>query len=403
MKRKNIYMDYASITPIDPKIAKRVHVVEKTMWHNPSSIHAHGVAAKHMLDEARERVAKTVHCRKDEVIFTGSGTEASNLAIIGVVRAAKKRGMQPQVVLTRIEHPATSFAAQRAVEDAGGDAEVHMVDVGSDGLIDLQALKLRITPQTVLVSVIHANNEIGTVQDVRAIKRFLDTYKKALGRSEQDYPYLHIDAAQSPNYLSINRDALGADLITLDAGKIYGPRGCGCLCVRHNVPLDAVIVGGGQEKGLRSGTENLPAIVGFSHALVEAQQRFEKDAKHMVTLRDTLAKGILKIAAESGRMAHVNGVWNEGDYASRIANNVNVCIEDMSGELLVLRFDAHGIAISAASSCKHLDDDARSIVVEALGDPACAASSLRFTLGRGTTLREIKDVLAAAKTIFATK
>jgi cysteine desulfurase len=368
------FMDHASATPADPSVLAVMERTARECWQNPSSLHAEGVAARKILDDARARVAKVVRCRAAEIYFTGSGTEADNIAVLGVLKAVAKESGAVHLVTTSVEHPAVARIAD-AIENGSINQSVAVTHLAprEDGRIDLEALRALLRPDTALVSVIHAHNEFGTVIDTRAIRRVLDEYKKSLGRDASAMPYLHADASQSPAHLSVDRQRLGVDLLTLDGSKIYGPKGVGALYVRHGVPIESVTYGGSQERGLRPGTENVPAIAGFATALELCEAKRESEVARLTPLRDSLIEGVLALCERIGKPASVNG----------------------DAEMLVLRLDAAGISCSAAASCNSLADDDRSEAIVGLGKPSCAGSSLRFTLGRSTNKAHIERALKA--------
>ncbi len=351
---------------------------------NPSAIYKEGLVAKAAVQNARQKIAGLLNIRQEEMVFTGSGTEADNLAILGVFEAFKKQ-FKPHIITTNIEHPAVLEACKH-IEQEGG--EVSYIEVEENGIVDPQKIKAALKPNTVLVSVMLANNEIGTIQPLREISRVI--------RPEgfKNFPYLHTDASQAANYLDLSFQKLGVDMMTLDASKIYGPKGAGLLAIRRNVSIKPIIFGGGQEKGLRSGTENVPAIVGTALALEKAQTMREGESARLTSLRDYFFETLMKI---------IPNVTLNGDRTKRLPNNVNICVPGLDAEFAVIKLDQAGISCSSASSCLNLSENSYSYVVDSLGKMGklCRESSLRFSFGRGTTKRELNLTLSKIQSIIA--
>ena len=398
MSRKRIYLDYAATTPLDPRVWKAMQPFWGKHFGNPSSIHAEGVAAKKALDSSRTSVARSLEAHADEIVFTSGGTEANNLAIFGTVlpynydRSYMVGGEKPHVVTTNIEHTSVQEPL-RELERQGRIGVTH-VPVEPNGIVKPEKIIAAIRPSTVLVSVMYANNEIGTIQPIRKIGQLLGPIHNSKfiihnSPNEKRYPVFHSDACQAPLYLRCLVNALGVDLMTLDGHKIYGPKGVGALYVRRGTPLVPVTVGGGQERGLRSTTENVPAIVGFAEALHIAASEREKESIRVAKLRDFLYADVLKnISIEK----EVNGSIRKGE---RLPNNLNISFPGVDTEFLTLKLDAEGISVSTKSSC--LKDEKASYVVKALGGgDKRSSSSLRFTLGRNTTKN---DVVAATRAL----
>lgn len=376
-KKHRIYLDHASTTPTHPSVFSAMKPYLQKNFHNPSALYAEGVAMKKVLDTAHKDVAGIIHALPDEIIFTGSGTEADNLAIIGVVKSALQNGVKnPHVIISAIEHPAI-MELQTEIKTLGGSVSV--VPVLENGILDIDAFRKSLKKNTVLVSVMYANNEIGTIQPIRDIAKAIRFFRKQMSSSAV-YPYFHTDASQAGNYCDLNVLSLGVDMMTLDGSKIYGPKGVGMLFVKRGTRIAPIMHGGGQERGLRSGTENLAGIVGFAKALSIMQADREKESKRLTSIRDKAFKYILNYIPN----AKING-----DVVERLPNNINICVPAMDGEYAVILADAAGFAISGASSCRTLSENARSYVVEAIGRADCAESSVRITLGRGTSAKDV--------------
>lgn len=380
-------MDHASTTPIDREVYVAMEPYIKEHFVNPSSIYARGAEMKKVVEDARIDVARILGVKKSEVVFTGSGTESDNLAVYGVWTQAKKEIKNPHIVTTTIEHPAVLEVA-RQIEKEGGS--VTYVPVDESGVVSAKDVCSAITEDTVLVSVMHANNEIGTIQPVGEIGRKIKSIRE---KNKSAYPFFHTDASQTANYLPIGPHSLGVDLLTLDASKIYGPKGVGVLVVRDGALIQPIMFGGGQEGGLRPGTENVAAIVGCARALLMAAELREKESERLLPLRDELFEGIKECVS--------NATLN-GDSSKRLPNNVNICIPGLNAEYAVIRLDEKGIECSSASACKNISSETSSYVIDALGNEGrrCRNSSLRFTLGRGTTRDDISRVVAAVKELY---
>lgn len=377
MKKRRIYLDYATTTPLDPQVARAMHASERDGFGNPSSLHREGVVATVALKNARTSVARAIEAHPHEIVFTGSGTEANNLAIVGVIRRLRESGKdiaKLHAVTTTIEHSSV-LEPFRALEREG--LKVTYVPVDEEGIARLDVLKQSLQKNTVLVSVMYANNEIGTVQPIRKIA--------ALLRSSPARPIFHTDACQAPLYLNVNQDYLGADLISFDAHKLYGPKGVGALYIREGTRLAPILHGGGQERGMRPGTESVPLIVGLAEALALAVKRRARDAERVRRLRGRFLDGILRLIPD----VRVNGGMRD-----RLPNNANISVPGLAAEFAVLQLDARGVACSSKSACRERDE--ASYVVAALGRAdGSESSSLRFTLGRATTARDIDAAVRA--------
>ena len=381
-RKERLYFDHAAITPIDPTVEKKMQSVTKN-FANPSSLYAEAVENKEAITAARKTIASFFNIQSDEIIFTASGTEANNLAILGVFNGYQGK-KTPHFIVSAIEHPSILEACAE-VERLGG--QVTYVLPEADGTIDPKKVRAALKPTTVLVSVMYANNEIGTIQSVGAIGRMVKEY-----REERDYPFFHTDASQAPNYLPIHVGHLSADMVTLDAGKIYGPRSIGLLAVRRTVPLHPIIFGGGQERGLRSGTENTAAIVGFAEALMITEKMRESEGERLVELRDYLESEIKKKFPEA--IIH-------GADAPRLPNITNVCFPGLDAEFAVIKLDHLGILCSSASACQSNAEENFSPTVAAIPEigETCKRSSLRFSMGRSTTKKDVDALLSALEQI----
>jgi cysteine desulfurase len=384
---KRIYLDNAAVTPVHKSVLKAMDRTAKTYYGNPSSIHEEGVRARKAYLESKRSIASFMGGNADDIVIVGSGTEANNLAIIGVAEARIAEGARYEdlhFVTTAIEH-ASVLECARYLEKKG--VRVDYLNVDGRGIIDIEELRKKIKPNTFLVSVMYVNNEVGTIQPIGEIARMVRGVRKNNGA---EFPYLHTDACQASLFLEINAQNLGADLITIDGQKMYGPRGIGVLWKRQNVPLLAVIHGGGQEKGGRSGTENVSAIVGLAKAAEYVNGKRQLEQRRVTALRDYFIDQLLSI----------KGVVVNGDRSERIANNVNISVPGKDNEFIVLNLDAQGVACSTKSSC--LRDEGESYVIAALGKGTeIARSSIRFSLGYETHKRDIDRTVSLLKRLLA--
>jgi len=379
---KRIYLDHGSTTYLDPRVRAAMEPYWEDEYGNPSSIYEEGRMAKHALSNARTKIGVILNCRPSEIVFTAGGTESDNMAILGVARAYKKYGNH--ILTTKIEHHAVLHAFEQLKKEG---FEVTYTEVDKEGIIDLKKFKAALRPETILVSVMFVNNEIGTIQPISEVSKILRSFRKELRIKNEELrmlPFLHTDAIQAGAYLDLNVEKLGVDLLSLNGSKIYGPKGVGCLYVKNDIKIEPVLYGGGQENNLRSGTENIPGIIGFAKALELVQQNREKESKRLSMLRDQLLDGILK---------EIPDVILNGSRERRVPNNVNVSFYGVEGESAVLYLDAKGIAVSTGSACSS-DSLEPSHVIMALKRPyEYAHGSLRFTLGKRNTKSDIDYTL----------
>lgn len=390
-----IYLDYAASTPLDKRVLRAMDPYFSKKFANPGSLHSFGQEAISAVDASRESIAKSIGADFREVIFTGSATEANNLALRGVVAKFKSDhpGVVPKVITSSIEHESVLETA-RALEGEG--VEVVYLPVDREGVVDLDALKAALDERAVLVSIMYANNEVGTIQPIREIARII----KDVIKSPDRRPLLHTDAAQAFQFLDCNVRTLGIDLMTFSSHKMYGPKGVGALYI-HNKgakkeALVPIITGGGQEFGMRSGTENVPAIVGFAKAVELASASREAESKNIEALRERLWGGIKKAFPE----AESNG---PSASSGRLPNILNVYFPGNSAEDLLTKFDLHGVAVSSGSACRSRATEA-SYVLLALGhSKERTRESIRFSLGRLTTKREIDGALKVCAKLFPGK
>lgn len=377
--KQNIYLDHAATTPCDPKVVKAMASYWTENFGNPSSLYAMGQKAKAALDNSRQTIAKIFACRPEEIIFTGGGTESINLAIKGLVMASR---LNPAHIITsNFEHHAVLNSVE-ALKKWGH--EVSLAPVDADGLIMLDKLFSAIKDNTILISVMMANNEVGTIEPIQEMGARLTKINQERKEKKLPHIYLHTDACQAAGALDLNVEKLHVDLLTINASKIYGPKGVGVLYVKRGTPLKALVDGGGQENNLRSGTENVPGIIGLATALELAQADREKENKRLIELRDWLIKELLKIPK----------TLLNGHPEKRLPNNINISILDIEGEAMLLYLDEIGIQASTGSACTAQDLEP-SHVIRALGRPYEAAhGSLRLTLGRSTKKSDLEYLLS---------
>ncbi|MGC1380894.1 MAG: cysteine desulfurase family protein [Candidatus Baltobacteraceae bacterium] len=368
MNLARIYLDNAATTPLRAEAAEAMRAAHADGAHNPSSLHAEGRRARSQLDRARDRIAAALGARRTEVTFTGGGTESDNLALIGVARGLRRRG---RVLVSAIEHHAVLAALERL--QAEGFA-TELLPVDARGRVDPDAFARSLGPETLLASVIYANNEIGTVQPVAELARI----------AHQHGVLFHTDAIAAPQWLSIDVGELGVDLLSLSAHKFAGPHGVGLLYARSGVPIAPVLHGGGQEFGRRSGTENVAGIAGMAAALESAVAERSQAYPRVEALRDRLEAGIRSAVSD----VNVNGAG-----AARLPNLLSAGFGGVDAAALLIRLDLAGIAVSAGSACTSGSPEP-SHVLAALGvEPHWRDGSIRFSLGTRTTQAEIDRVL----------
>jgi cysteine desulfurase len=364
-----VYLDHASTTPVHPGVLQAMEPYLRQEFGNPSNLHPPGRRAAEARERARAQVARVLGCHADEVVFTGGGSESDNLALTGVALA---RPGGRHLVTTAIEHSAVLGAARGLTEHFGRD--VTYVSVGESGIVDPAEVVAAIRPDTFLVSVMFANNEIGTIQPVAEIARLA----RARG------VLVHTDAVQAAGLLDLDVDRLEVDLLSLSAHKFYAPKGVGVLYVRRGTPLAPLIHGGDQEGHRRAGTENVAGIVACGAALELVEQHRPATCARLTALRDRLLEGI---------EARVPGALLNGDRRRRLPSNVNVCLGDVQGETVLLELEMESVYASSGSAC-HAGSQDPSHVLLAIGrSPEMAHTALRLTLGAPTTEAEIDRVL----------
>ncbi|HAN94565.1 MAG: cysteine desulfurase NifS [Limnochordia bacterium] len=365
---KRIYMDHAATTPVRPEVWEAMLPYFSTEFGNPSSVYSWGRSARKALDSARDKVAALLGASASEIVFTSGGSEGANLAIKGVAWADQNKGKH--IITSAIEHHAV-LDTVLWLETQG--FEVTILPVDEYGLVDPAQVEAALRPDTILVSIMHANNEVGTIQPISEIGALV----RARGVR------FHTDAVQTAGALDLNVDALNVDLLSISAHKFYGPKGVGALYVRKGVRLHPLIHGGGQEKRRRAGTENVAGIVGLAKAFELAQEEREAESARLQKLRDRLIEGLLQIPH-----TRVNGSLER-----RLPNNVSVCFEFIEGESLLLNLDLRGIAASSGSACTSGSLDPSHVLLAMGLSHEIAHGSLRLTLGRENTEADVDFVL----------
>jgi cysteine desulfurase len=376
------YLDYAAATPLEPAVLGAMQPYFINQFYNPSATYLPAVQVHKDVESARAAVAHWLGARPAEIIFTAGGTEANNLAVRGVL----EQFPGASVVTSGIEHESLLKTAQQYT--------CKIASVSKEGIVDVTQLAKLIDDQTVLVSIMYANNEVGSIQPLRRVAQVVDEVRKNRQTRGLTLPlYFHTDAAQAAGYLDLHVARLGVDLLTLNAGKIYGPKQCGALFVRHTVQLKPQIIGGGQERGYRSGTENVAGIVGLAAALELVQSQRHEESARLKQLQQLFFTSI----EEALPKAIING-----SRTSRLPNNIHLAIPHSDNERLLFELEQRGILCAAGSACSASKEEP-SHVLKAMGlSVAEARASLRFTMGRGTTEAAIEHTLNILRTLLKT-
>ncbi len=388
---KRIYLDYAATTPADYKVfqAMKPYFMEK--YGNPMSVHGFGQEALEAMDKARAQVAELLNCSSSEVIFTSGATESNNLAVKGVTRSYySRRGskkQKPHIITTRFEHHCVLDACKRIEKDEL--AEITYLTVGKDGIVRTEDVKKAIRPNTVLISIMYVNNEIGTVQPIAEIGKLIKSTNNEQ-RTMNNEILFHTDATQGINYFDCDVNNLGVDLLSMSAHKIYGPKGVGALYVKTNTPIRRLQDGGDQEYKMRSGTHNVPGVVGLGAAIAEIKNQKSK-IKDIERLRNYLIKRVLSEVPRS----HLNG-----SKTKRSPNNASFRFDDVEGEGLVLSLDMEGIAASTGSACSSGALEPSHVLLSLGLKPEQAHGSLRLTLGKYTTKKDVDTAVGKLKEII---
>jgi cysteine desulfurase len=366
---KKIYLDHAATTPVHPDVLKAMLPYFTDAFGNPSSIHAYGLAAREAIEKARGQIAALIGAHDDEVCFTSGGTEADNFALQGVCFANENKGNH--IITTAIEHHAV-LETCRFLEKRG--FTVTYLPVDGYGMVSPAAVKKAITPKTVLISVMHANNEVGTIQPLAEIRKI----------AREAGVYFHTDAVQAVGHIPVDVNEIGVDLLSMSAHKLYGPKGIGALYIRKGTRIASFIHGGGQEAGRRAGTENVPGIVGLGKAAETARRDMDEEALRLTTMRDNFIVGLHK---------SIDNIHLNGHPVQRLPNNINISVSYVEGEAMLLNLDMQGICASTGSACSSGNLEPSHVLIAAGCSHEQAHGSLRFTLGKWTTEEELKKVL----------
>jgi len=375
IKNKKIYLDYAATTPVDPWVVKAMLPYFSEKFGNTMSLHSFGQEVKQALEESREQVSDLMKAKPKEIIFTSSATESNNLALKGVAFANRNKGRH--IIISQIEHSCI-MECLKWLEKEG--FEITRLPVDKYGLVNLGDLKKAIKKDTILVSITHASNEIGTIQPIEEIGKIIKTQNSKL----KTQIYFHTDAVQSFGKISIDIDKMNVDLLSVSSHKMYGPKGAACLFIREGTKIEPLLHGGGHEAGLRSSTVNVAAIVGFAKACEICKKEMKGEAERLTKLRDKLIRGVLEKIPNS---------YLNGHPKMRLPNNTNFSFSFIEGESIVIQLDLLGIATSTGSACATAKLEPSHVLLAIGLKPPLAHGSLRLTLGRWTTEKEINYLL----------
>lgn len=388
---QRIYLDHSATTPVDKKALKEMLPYFQNKFGNPSSIHSFGQEALAGVDKARQQLADFLNCEANEIVFTSGATESDNLAVRGVISALKKRGVKnPHIITSLIEHDAILEPCM-ALEKEG--IEVTYLPVGKNCVIDIEKLKLAVKDNTVLVSIMYVNSEIGSIQPIREIGKIIEKINKEKYKEwerkkikEKSLPiYFHTDATQALNFCNCNTKHLHVDLLSLSSHKIYGPKGCGALFAKTGTPLSALQLGGHHERNLRSGTLNTSGIVGLGSAISQlTEKEIKKNNKKIAALRDKLVEGIIKNIPDA--------ILNT-DRKNAVPAHAHFSFLGVEGESILIALDLEGIAVSTGSACASGSLKASHVLLAMGIKPEVAHGSIRFSLGKHTKEAEIKKAI----------
>lgn len=366
---KRVYLDYNATTPTHSEVVKTILPYYEEIFGNALSVHQFGQEARKVVDEAREKVANFIGAKPEEIVFTSGGTEANNFAIKGIAYAREKRGRH--IITSSIEHHAVLNPC-KYLEKKG--FKVTYLPVDGYGLIDPEDVKRAITRETILITIMHANNETGTIEPIAEMGKI----------AREKGIIFHTDAIQSVGKIPVDVNELNVDLLSLSGHKIYGPKGIGALFIRKGTKIEPLIHGGHHERNRRAGTENVPAIVGLGKAVEVVAQKMEEESQHLINLRNKLWKGIKE---------KIDYVKLNGHPERRLPNTLNVSFEFVEGESMILNLDLKGIAVSTGSACTSGSLEPSHVLRAMKVEPAIAQGSIRFSLGKGNTEEDIEYVL----------
>ena len=370
-----IYMDHSATSPVDPEVFEAMKPYFIDSFGNASTLYSLGREGKKAMESAREEVASIIGAETKEIIFTSGGTESDNIAILGTAYKLKKKGNH--IITSDIEHPAVDETC-KYLEKNGFN--VTYLPVYKDGIVKIKDLEDAITDKTILITIMHANNEIGTIQPISEIGKI----------AQENKIYFHTDAVQTVGKIPVNVKELNVDMLSLSAHKLYGPKGIGALYLRQGVRIEPIMHGGGHEKGIRPGTENVPGIVGLGKACSIAKENLQRDAQKLTSLRDMLIDGVLAENEDS---------YLNGHRTKRLPNNANFRFTGIEGESLILHLDAKGIATSTGSACSSIKLEPSHVLMAIGLKEVEAHGSLRISLGNENTEEDIEYTLTAIKEV----
>lgn len=386
MKTKRIYLDYAATTPVDPAVFAAMKPYFSRFFGNAMSIHSFGQTAQKAVDKARAQASEFFHCQPHEIIFTSGATESNNLAIKGVVKSYySKFTKKPHIITTAFEHHCVLNACVSLEKE--NLAEVTYIKPDKKGLIRIWDIKKSIKPNTMLISIMYVNNEIGTVQPIAEIGKLIKNINSKIQNTKYKILF-HTDATQAVNYFNCDAEKLGVDLLSMSAHKIYGPKGVGALYIRKGTPIKKIQDGGDQEYKMRAGTHNVPGIVGLGEALERITRNIKRETRKIEKLRDYLIKRILK---------EISGSRLNGSRKKRSPANANFRFDNVEGEGLILSLDMEGIAGSTGSACSSGALTPSHVLLSLGLKPEQIHGSLRLTLGKYTTKKEVDCAISRMK------
>lgn len=394
-KSKIIYLDYAAATPLDPRVQEFMQPFFGSVYGNPSSLHKKGTEAKQALEESRAFIARTLGAQKEEIIFTSGGTEGANLAILGTALAFENKG---HVISTQTEHHAV-LEPLKHLESLG--VKVTYLPVNEQGFVSVKDVENAIRKDTFLVSVMYANNEIGTIQPILEIGHVVAKANRQRTLKKLPSIIFHTDACQAPGFLDLSVNKLGIDIMSFSASKFYGPKGVGFVYLRKGTKVSPIAFGGGQEKGVRSGTENLPGVMGMAKALELAVKNSKKESASLAALRDYFIEQALKL-----KDVKLNGFWDslgtKPGHDLRLPNNISLSFKGVEGEDLMLYLDGKGICVSTGSACSTGSTE-RSHVIESIKQKKdYIRGTVRISLGKKTTKKDLDYLLKVLPEVLKT-
>ncbi|MEN9338389.1 MAG: hypothetical protein RI945_114 [Candidatus Parcubacteria bacterium] len=410
--QKRIYLDFASETPTSKKVLQEMKKVQSKNY-NPSNIYKEGEEAESVLHEARVRVARVLGVRDHEIYFALNSSLSISSAIFGTLNYYKSKNIKnyikPHIITSNIEHAAV-LENIKYLERAG-EIEASYIACDEFGILDPIKIKNAIKENTILVSIIYANNELGTIQDIKNISKKIKEWKRGNRRKENAFPYFHTDASQAGNYLSLYIDMLGVDMMSFNGSKIYGPKSSAILFKKESIKISPFYFGGGQERGLFSGTVDIEKVAGLSVAIEEAQKNIknEKVLESIATKRNDLLENILKNIPD----AKLNGAWNENDWkkekvgiaredriAKRLPNNLSIYLSDFPSDEMTLRLDQRGFAVSAGSACSAKSDEYSHVIYAITKSKKVARETIRVTIDKDTKEEDLDRFVKVLKEIY---